>query len=241
MGQHYVSEEAFRRKAAERGFGAVSPDAYPAFCAFVYAVTRAALALVSLVTPSHVKTIQPEDFMTLEKIGSLLVTPVLCGRGKNQRGGGADEVMMGGAPVNTSSYFGGNEPTGAYGMGPSGHSGDASGLLARQASVSTFQSPLLMAGGGAAKKKSSPIGLLAGDAIVRLLQDYKRRTGSDVLVSETAKRRLRTLVETNVDGALRKLRSGKRTPSPGGKPGKPSLTASGIKRAAEKWVLQLKC
>ena len=91
MGQHYVSEEAFRRKAAERGFGAVSPDAYPAFCAFVYAVTRAALALVSLVTPSHVKTIQPEDFMTLEKIGSLLVTPVLCGRGKNQRGGGADE------------------------------------------------------------------------------------------------------------------------------------------------------
>ena len=226
----YVSEDAFLGLAAAHGFSRVAPDALSKFDAFVYHVTKSTLDLVSLVTPT--RTVQPAHFASLVRIADLMREPVAGRKGPR--------AMIGGAVRFPPSYFGSLEPSGAYGA-PTGHSGasDVSAGIARPASVSTYgASELLMMGGGGGGGGGGGF-KLSGDALVRLLRDYRARTRSDVLVSEPAKARLKRVVELNVDALIRQVR--RVCKSPAGARGKgPLLNGKALERTAARWVLLLR-
>jgi hypothetical protein len=242
---NFVDHAALNGVARSHGFrGGAAPDAAPKFDAFLYRLTKAALDLVRIVTQQ--KTVQPEHFFTLAKIGALLDTPVGWQTSSRHRGGGDYSLP--------AAYYD-THASGAYHAdAPAHHDSDVSMIRAamhqsmtggacackgRQAGGEAYPPEYYSASvvDPAYAGGSPPAArIISDETMLRIIREYRARGGSAVesmRISDPAKHRLREIIEANVVAALHQAKK------KGGAASAQKLTGAAVSKLAASWTLRV--
>lgn len=240
---------AIRQAFEAHGYSGTDEEANMMFEDLQFTFSCAIIDAVLLVANGK-KTIQPEDFVVLSKLHTLLSDPMTM----RVRSHKVDHVMRGGTSL-PLTYFDPTYGSGVYiqeSQATQGHGGSTTfndplegEALARSAlAYSAIGGAGASAGKSKSKSKSktgprskSKISSSAifrwhipSDNISKMLREYKSRFNKDVRITDAAKLYLRAMIKLNMDSVLDSARSSSKSTR---------LTVTSLRRAVDRHVLLL--